>query len=136
MMGMSDGLLLRKEGGLGMPGGSSGVASLMAVTTYTDAPSMLRVRSNWRVTWVAPSVLIEVIESRPAMALNCRSSTVATEDAMVDGDAPGRLAVTLSVGKSTLGRSATGRARYDTTPNRAIPNISRLVAIGRRMKTS
>src|SRR5438128_9430628 len=90
-MGISEGLLLRKEGGLGIPGGSSGVASLMAVTTSTEAPSILRVRSNWRVTWVAPSVLIEVIESRPAMALNCRSSTVATDDAMVDGDAPGKL---------------------------------------------
>ena len=37
---------------------------------------------------------------------------------------------------STFGRSATDNARYDTTPNTAIPNISRLVAIGRRMKTS
>src|SRR6478672_12008313 len=111
MIGMSDGLLLRKEGGLGMPGGSSGVASLIAVTTSTAAPSMLRVRSNCRVAWVAPRVLIEVIESSPAMALNCRSSTVATEEAIVEGEAPGKLAVTLSVGKSTLGRSETGSAR-------------------------
>src|SRR5437764_11105853 len=90
-IGMSEALLLRNEGGLGIPGGSSGVASLMAVTTSTDAPSMLRVRSNWSVTWVAPRVLTEVMESSPEIPVNCRSSTVATDDAMVDGEAPGKL---------------------------------------------
>src|SRR6266852_4854141 len=90
--GISAGLLLRKDGGLGMPGGSSGVAALMAVTRSTAAPSMLRVRSNWRVIEVEPSELTEVIESTPATALNCRSRGVATEDAMVEGDAPGKLA--------------------------------------------
>src|SRR5438067_9920639 len=105
-MGESAGLLFRNEGGLGIPGGSSGVAALMAVTRSTAAPSMLRLRSNCRVTEVLPSVLTDVIESTPEMALNCRSRGVATEDAMVAGEAPGRLALTLSVGKSTLGRSA------------------------------
>src|SRR5712691_335833 len=97
-MGESAGLLLRKDGGLGMPGGSSGVAALMAVTRSTAAPSMLRVRSNCSVIWVEPSELTEVIESTPAMPLNCRSRGVATEDAMVEGDAPGKLALTLRVG--------------------------------------
>ena len=57
-----------------------------------------------------PSELIEVIESMPAMVVNWFSSGVATEDAMVSGLAPGRLAVTCIVGKSTLGRSLTGSA--------------------------
>ena len=35
-----------------------------------------------------------------------------------------------------MGRSLTGSVRYATTPNSAIAAISRLVAIGRRMKTS
>ncbi len=70
------------------------------------------------------------------MVVNCRSSTVATDDAMVAGSAPGRLALTFSVGKSTLGRSLTGSVRYATTPNKAMAAISRLVAIGRRMKIS
>src|SRR5437870_2150289 len=107
MIGLSDGLLLRNEGRLGIPGGSSGVASLIAVTTSTAAPSILRVRSNCSVTWVDPRVLTEVMESSPEIPENCRSSTVATADAMVEGDAPGKLALTLSVGKSTFGRSAT-----------------------------
>ena len=34
----------------------------------------------------------EIIESRPAMVVNCRSSGVATAEAMVSGLAPGRLA--------------------------------------------
>ena len=109
--GISAGLLLRNDGGLGMPGGSRGVASLIAVSTSTAAPSMLRVRSNCSVTWVAPSWLTDVMESRPAIPVNCRSSGVATADDMVAGSAPGKLALTLRVGKSTLGRSATGSAR-------------------------
>ena len=109
--GISAGLLLRNDGGLGMPGGSRGVASLMAVSTSTAAPSILRLRSNCSVIWVPPTWLMEVMESSPAIAVNWRSKGVATADAIVNGSAPGRLAVTLRVGKSTVGRSATGRAR-------------------------
>src|SRR5437016_14586835 len=87
-MGESAGLLLRNEGGLGMPGGSSGVAALIAVTRSTAAPSILRFRSNCREIWVLPSVLTEVIESTPEIPVNCRSRGVVTEDAMVAGDAP------------------------------------------------
>ncbi len=52
------------------------------------------------------------------------------------GSLPGRAALTLSVGKSTFGRSLTGSARYATMPNTAIPSMTRLVAIGRLMKSS
>jgi hypothetical protein len=58
------------------------------------------------VVW--PRVLDDVIESRPAMVVNDRSSGVATAAAIVSGLAPGSAAVTESVGKSTLGRSLTG----------------------------
>jgi hypothetical protein len=58
-----------------------------------------------------PCALAEVIESRPAMVVNCRSSGVATDEAMVSGLAPGSAAETWMVGKSTLGRSLTGRPR-------------------------
>ena len=54
-------------------------------------------------------MLVEVIESRPAMVENCFSSGVATDDAIVSGLAPGREALTTIVGKSTLGRLFTGR---------------------------
>ena len=47
----------------------------------------------------------------PGMVENCRSSGVATADAMVSGLAPGRPADTEIVGKSTSGRSLTGSAR-------------------------
>ena len=55
-----------------------------------------------------PSVLVELIESMPAIVENCFSSGVATEEAMVSGLAPGSEADTEMVGKSTLGRSLTG----------------------------
>jgi hypothetical protein len=42
------------------------------------------------------------------MAANCCSSGVATEDAMVSGLAPGSVADTVIVGKSTLGSAETG----------------------------
>ena len=49
MIGESPGFSLRNEGGLGMPGGSSGMAAAIAVSTSTVAPSMSRLRSNCRV---------------------------------------------------------------------------------------
>ena len=72
---------------------------------------MLRSSVNCSVIWVEPIVLVEVIESMPAMVENCCSSTVATAEAIVSGVAPGRLAPTTMVGKSTLGRSLTGSSR-------------------------
>ena len=60
---------------------------------------------------VLPSEFEEVIELSPAIVENWFSSGVATAAAMVSGLAPGRLAVTSSVGKSTFGRSLTGSAR-------------------------
>src|SRR5258707_6240280 len=97
-MGESGGFDLRNDGGEGMPGGSSGPTSAMAVCTSTAAPSISRLRSNCSVTDVLPVELTEVIESRPAMLVNCRSNTVATAEAMVPGSAPGKLAETDSVG--------------------------------------
>ena len=47
----------------------------------------------------------------PGISENCRSSGVATLDAMVSGLAPGSEALTCRVGKSTLGSAATGRLK-------------------------
>jgi hypothetical protein len=85
---------------------------------------------------VDPRAELEVIESTPAMVENCRSRGVATEAAIVSGDAPGRFASTRMVGKSTFGRSEMGRLRYATTPKSTIASMISVVATGRRMKTS
>ena len=69
---------------------------------------MSRERSNCKVMEVEPSPLVEVIWLRSGIAPNCCSSGVATEEAMVSGLAPGNWALTVMVGKSTLGRAATG----------------------------
>ncbi len=53
------------------------------------------------VTEVELKLLEEVISVTPAMWPNCRSRGVATEDAMISALAPGRLALTEIVGKST-----------------------------------
>ena len=82
----------------------------MAVCTSWAAASMFRSRENCSVMFVLPRVLDEVMESSPAMVENCFSSGVATAAAMVSGLPPGRLALTEIVGKSTLGRSLTGRS--------------------------
>src|SRR5689334_9738199 len=108
-MGWSAGFTLRNEGGVGISGGSWAAAWVMADCTSRAAPSRLRLRSNWMVTLVCPSELVEVIELMPAMVENCFSSGVATEEAMVSGLAPGTEALTWMVGKSTLGKSLTGR---------------------------
>ncbi len=48
------------------------------------------------------------MEATPAMVENWLSSGVATAEAMVCGSAPGRLAVTVMVGKSTAGNALSG----------------------------
>ena len=72
---------------------------------------MLRFRVNCSVMLVLPMPLVEVIESRPEMVENCFSSGSATEEAIVSGLPPGRLACTWMVGKSTVGRSLTGSSK-------------------------
>ncbi len=83
----------------------------MAASTSWAAASSFRESSNCNVTLVDPVELTEVSCARPGMLENCRSSGVATFDAIVSGLAPGRLALTWMVGKSTFGSAATGRLK-------------------------
>ena len=69
---------------------------------------MSRLRSNWIVIDVVPKPLDDVISVTPAICPNCRSSGVATEDAMISALAPGKPASTEIVGKSTCGSGDTG----------------------------
>src|SRR6478735_95738 len=108
-MARSAGFTFLYVGGLGRSFGRRPLAALIAVCTSVAAPSIARLRSNCRVIEVLPSPLVEFIEARPGMAANCCSSGVATEEAIVSGLAPGRVAETVMVGKSTLGRADTGR---------------------------
>src|SRR3954454_20705872 len=94
---------------------------------------MLRLNSNCSVTWVDPSELVLVISVTPAIRPNCRSSGVATADAIVSGLAPGRLAETEMVGDSTCGSGATGRKKYASAPASATATVSSVVPTGRRM---
>jgi len=59
---------------------------------------MFRSRANCSVIEVDPCVLVEVIDSMPAMVVNCFSSGVATAEAIVSGLAPGRFAFTEMTG--------------------------------------
>ena len=102
----------------------------MAACTSRAAASMLRFKSNCRVMLAAPRVLDEVISVTAAMRPNCRSSGVATEDAMVSGLAPGRPALTEMVGKSTCGSGETGRMRKATMPASPIATVRSVVATG------
>ena len=69
---------------------------------------MFRLRLNCNVICVRPNVLVELMESSPAMLEKFFSSGVATPYAMVSALAPGKLALTVIVGKSTVGKSLTG----------------------------
>ena len=96
--GASAGLTLRKLGGVVISSGSWRIAVVRADCTSSAAPSMLRPRSNCSVMRVEPSELDDVIVVMPAMVANCRSSGVATDEAMVSGDAPGSEALTMITG--------------------------------------
>jgi hypothetical protein len=61
---------------------------------------------------------------------------VATEAAIVSALAPGRTAVTFTVGKSTCGKGATGKNGNATIPRSATAAMIKDVAIGRRMNGS
>src|SRR5215475_13600650 len=106
----------------------------MAACTSRAAASMLRLRSNCSTIPVFPSWLDEVIWLTPAMRPNCRSSGVATADAMVCGSAPGSEAPTLITGKSILGREATGRKLNARIPDSSSAAASSDVPIGLRIK--
>ena len=56
-----------------------------------------------------PSEDTDVISVTPEISPSRRSSGAATVAAIMLGSAPGRLALTEMVGKSTLGRLATGK---------------------------
>ena len=111
MIGVAAGLDLRNVGRDGRSAGRSVCAALMAACTSRAAPSILRLRSNCTEMRVEPSELREVSSVTPGISPRRRSSGAATVAAMVSGSAPGRLAVTLMVGKSTVGMLATGRKR-------------------------
>src|SRR5882724_12135485 len=96
------------------------------------AASMLRLSSNCTVIEVEPRPLVDVIWLTPGIWANCRSSGVATDDAMVSGLAPGSDALTWMVGKSTCGSGATGSRVNAHTPESTIEAARRVVAIGRR----
>jgi hypothetical protein len=110
-IGWSAGLTLRRKGGLGIALGSRRWAAMMPAATSWAAASMSRSRSNIRVMRVLPLLLLDVIAASPAMVENWASSTVATDEAIVSGSAPGIFAWTWITGKSTLGSSLTGRPR-------------------------
>ena len=109
--GASAGLTLRNVGGTVIVVGNCFNAAEIADCTSSAAASMLRSSVNCSVIWLCPMPLVEVIESSAGIEENCFSSGVATAEAIVSGDAPGSVAVTWIVGKSTLGRSDTGSRR-------------------------
>src|SRR5215468_7507565 len=94
-IGELDGFTFRRFGGVGMDGGSCESVDAIAVWTSCAAASMSRSSVNWSVMDVDPWLDVEFMESMPAMPENCRSSGVATADAIVSGLAPGRFAFTL-----------------------------------------
>ena len=87
------GFALRKLGRLGMSPGRSLTAALRAACTSRAAFSILREMWNCTEIEVVPSELDEVSSVTPGISPSRRSSGAATVAAMVEGSAPGRLAV-------------------------------------------
>ena len=131
--GASAGLSLRYRGLDGIPDGSEARAALSAACTSRAQSSMLRAKSNCKVTRVLFCELREVISVTPAMRPRARSSGVATVAAMVSGLAPGKDAVTAMVGKSTCGKGAMGSCGNAAAPATSSASVSSKVATGRRM---
>ena len=95
---------------------------------------MLRESSNCRLIRVVPTWLDDVISVTPEIVPSRRSSGVATLVAIVSGLAPGKVALTEIVGKSTCGNGDTGSTKKPAIPASATPIVSRTVPIGRLTK--
>src|SRR6185437_2532044 len=134
--GKSPGFTLRNDGGDVISTGSSFCAVASAVCTSSEAPSMLRPRSNWIVICETPSADDEFIAVMPAIVESWRSIGEATDAAMVSGLAPGSDAVIWMVGKSTAGRAATASSRYAKAPKTISDAVINVVITGRRMQAS
>src|ERR1700712_2810508 len=85
---------------------------------------------------VVPCDELEDIDEMPAMVDSCRSMMPATDAAMVSALAPGNVAVTAMVGKSTFGSADTGNSRKPNTPKAIIDAVISVVITGRRMQSS
>ena len=85
---------------------------------------------------VVPCDELDVIEEMPATVESWRSMMPATDAAMVSALAPGKVAVTAMVGKSTLGSAETGSRRNPNTPNAMIDAVISVVMTGRRIQSS
>src|SRR5262245_51165219 len=129
-IGGSLGLALRQTGALGKLLGNNPEAAEMAAWTSCAAVSMFFSRRNCSVIWVWPMTLPEVSSVMPGTLLNCTSSGVATADAIVSALAPGRLALTWMVGKSTCGSGAMDSNGKATTPNSTAAAVSSTVGMG------
>src|SRR6267154_4329099 len=134
--GKSAGFTLRKLGGIVISIGSRRCAMVSAVCTSSAAASMLRLRSNWMTIAVVPCDEVDDIDEMPAMVESWRSIGPATDAAMVSALAPGKVAVTAMVGKSTLGSAETGSRRNPNTPNAMIDAVMSVVMTGRRIHSS
>src|ERR1700679_601753 len=88
---------------------------------------------NCRLMRAAPSELDDVISVTSAIWLRWRSSGLATVVATSDGLAPGKVACTEMVGISTSGSGDTGSLKNAIAPATTSPNVSSVVATGRRM---
>src|SRR5712672_3790855 len=97
---------------------------------------MLRLRSNWMVMALVPCDELDDIDEMPAIVDSWRSMIPATEAAIVSALAPGKVAGTAMVGKSTLGSADTGNRRKPNTPKAMIDAVISVVITGRRMQSS
>ena len=88
------------------------------------------------VMTLVPCDEFDDIDEIPAMVESCRSMMPATDAAMVSALAPGRVAVTAMVGKSTRGSAETGSSRKPNTPKAMIDAVISVVMTGRRMQSS
>ena len=83
---------------------------------------------------LVPSLLLELMVSTPAIVENCLISGVATEVAIISGDAPDKSADTLMVGNSARGKAATGKIFQAKSPPNKMASDIKIVATGRLMQ--
>ena len=87
-------------------------------------------------TEVIPSLVVERSSSIPEMVLTASSIILVTPVSISSTLVPERVVVTVTMGRSTLGKRSTPSRRYEASPSTSGAETSMTVKIGRRTQSS
>src|SRR5690349_9082992 len=122
--------------GASVPAGSRDRIVLIFPCTSCCATSRFFSSTNVMTTEVIPSLVVERNSSIPEIVLTASSIILVTPVSISSTLVPGRVVVTVTIGRSTLGNRSTPILLYASIPSTTGNAISIVVKTGRRTQSS